>query len=241
MKNSLKCAVLLCTAFLISCGSQQNFHSRKHTNGKFRLTNKRIKSSSLKLHKEQELASIDVEDQLMQPEYLIQMNIQEESTRSIADTDPLDEVRSIVQIVDREEDQLNYSSPASSVSTKQQHKPRSEIVEAITYKEKKNKKALSASQRRARSSLTWGIVSISLAAVLITLSLLSGPTIFFSPVFYFLLIGRSIRIALIPAVIGITQSTIAKFGNEDLGKYEKHRKVGFWISISTLLLWALIA
>jgi hypothetical protein len=241
MKNSLKCVVLLSTAFLISCGSQQNFRSRKYTKGKFRVANKRIKSSSPELKKEQELATIDLEEQQMEREHLIQMNLQEESTRSIAEIVPLDEVHSTVQIVDREETQMNYSSPVSSVSTKSQHKPRSEIAETIAQKKKKDKNQLSPSQRRARSSLTWGIVAVSLAVVLITLSLLSGPAFVISPVFYFLLIGRSMRIALIPAVIGIVQSTIAKFGNEDLGKYEKHQKVGFWLSISTLLLWALLA
>jgi cation transport ATPase len=240
MKNSLKCVVLLSTAFLISCGSQQNFRSRKYTKGKFRVANKRIKSSSPESKKEQALATIDLEEQQIEREHLIQMNLQEESTLSMAEIVPLDEVHSSTYIVDREETQTNYSSSISSVSEKHQRKPRSEIAETTTQREKKNKKDLSVGQRQARSSLTWGIVAISLAVALITLTLISGPSVFVSPILYFFLVGRSIRLALVPAVIGIVQSTLAKFGNEDLGKYEKHRKVGFWLCISTLLLWALL-
>ncbi|MFK7786005.1 MAG: hypothetical protein AB8B56_12855 [Crocinitomicaceae bacterium] len=241
MRNSLKCVVLLSTAFLISCGSQQNFSSRKYTKGKFRVANKRMKSSTPELKQEQAFAEADFQEKYIDREYLIQPNLQEENERTLSETISLDEVTPTVPVLDGNEVQVESSSTASSLTVKHERKPRSEIDEtrAKKDKEKKNKKDLTASQRKARSSMIWGIVAASLAIALITLTMVSFSGMIIP--YGFLLIGRSMRIALIPAIVGIVQSTIAQFGNEDLGKYEKHRKVGFWLCISTLLLWVLLA
>lgn len=242
MRNSLKCVALLSAAFLISCGSQQNFSSRKYTKGKFRVANKRIKSYLPESKQEQAIASADFQEKHEQisREYLIQPNLQEESERTFSETVSLDEVNPTVPVFDGDDVQVKSSSTASSLTVKHERKPRSEIDEKASKKEKKEKKKnqLTKSQKQARASLIWGIVAVSLAAIFITLTMISMPVAYLP--YGFLLVSRSIRIALIPATVGMIKSITAKFSGDELGKYEKHRKVGFWLCVSTILMWALL-
>lgn len=239
MKNSLLFTVLMGAAFLVSCGSQQNFNSRKYTKGKFRVASKRLKSAKPESKQVQQLATNNFQEELNAPqeESLIQMNLQEESKRSISETIHVDEINSIVTHVEPEPLVKSLSATTAKTS-KHQRKPRSEISELKKKEKKKTKKDLNKSQRQARTSLIFGIIGISLAVLLLTLSLLSMPA--FPVPFMFFYVSRSIRVALIPAFLGAIFGTFAKFGKEELGKYEKHQRVGFWLSVSTILLWILL-
>ena len=237
MKYSMLFTVVLSTLFLISsCGSQRNFSKRKYTNGTFRVANKHYKKNRAAREESGPMASV------IQDEHVVEYRSESISEETIPNFAPETvEQDEVVSFSDFPEEEMKPEAISVVVdhSLSEQQKPRAHISDIDKKKrEKKNKKELTTAQKQARSSLIWGIVGASLAIALIVLSFFAFPA---SSPYLFLYIGRSIRVSLIPALFGIVYGTVAKFGNQDLGKYEKHRKAGFWISVSTVILWILLA
>lgn len=236
MKYSMIFTVILSTVFLISsCGSQRNFNKRKYTSGTFRVANKHYKKNRAASEESDPMASVIQNGQAAEyrPE-----RISEEATLNFH-PETLDQ-NEVMPFNDFPEEEMKPEETSMVVahSLPKQKKTKAHISNTDKEKrEKKNKKELTTAQKQARSSLIWGVVGASLAIALIVLSFFAFPA---SP-YLFLYIGRSIRVSLIPALFGIVYGTMSKFGNEDLGKYEKHRKAGFWISVSTVILWILLA
>jgi hypothetical protein len=229
MKSTLLVAAILGSTILVSCGSQRNFKTRKYTKGRFRIENKHLKNDRSENAFEDEV--------LDESEILLTESKAEE-------TSPTSHYLKIVEEKANGEREQIKDSPTEynldPVAVKQishQQQPRSQISEQKSDKKSNSKNDLSIHQKQARSSLIFGIVGLTLAIGLLALAIFAAPV---SSPFLFFYLGRAIRIALIPSMFGVINSIRAKLGNENLGKYESARKAGFWLSISTIILWVLL-